>query len=115
MDVVEPWAAHLARPFDSALRVSGPGARGCGGMNGLTTPPIQSLKYMYELFSRLIRGLRLVSHVLAFVGLLALAVVVGCGGGEPSVSPTSTPVPTIAPTATLSPTQESTEAPTPIP
>ena len=56
---------------------------------------------------------RLVLFVLA--GLLALAVVVGCGEGEPSVSPTSTPVPTIAPTATLSPTQESTEAPTPTP
>ena len=49
------------------------------------------------------------------VGLLALAVVVGCGGEEPTVGPTSTPVPTVAPTATLAPTLESTEAPTPTP
>ena len=56
---------------------------------------------------------RLVLFVLA--GLLALAVLVGCGGGEPSVSPTSTPVPTIAPTATLAPVQTPTEAPTPTP
>ena len=56
---------------------------------------------------------RLVLFVLA--GLLALAVVVGCGEGEPSVSPTSTPVLTIAPTATLAPTQEAAEAPAPTP
>ncbi len=59
------------------------------------------------------RGLKLT--LLAFVGLLALAVVVGCGGVEPTVSPTSTPVPTVAPTAILAPTQESTETPTPTP
>ena len=56
---------------------------------------------------------RLVLFVLA--GLLALAVVVGCGGGEPSVSPTSTPVPTAPPTATLVPVQTPADTLTPTP
>ena len=57
---------------------------------------------------------RLVLFVLA--GLLALAVVVGCGGELATEAvPTSTPVPTAAPTATLAPIQESTEVPTPTP
>ena len=55
---------------------------------------------------------------LALATLLALALVVACGGasGTEAVSTaTSTPVPIALPTATLAPTQESTEAPIPTP
>ncbi len=47
--------------------------------------------------------------------LLALTLILACGGGEPTAAPTATPVPTTVPTATLAPTQESTEAPSPTP
>ena len=59
---------------------------------------------------------RLVLFVLA--GLLALAVVVGCGGGlatEVVPTATSTPVPTAAPTVTLAPVQTPEEDATPDP
>ena len=52
---------------------------------------------------------------LAFVGLLALALVVACGGSKSTITPTSTPAPTAAPTVTLPTTEEPTAAITPTP
>ena len=48
---------------------------------------------------------------LALVGLLTLALVVACGGREPTVAPTSTPVPTVVPTATLDSVRTPVDAP----
>ena len=53
---------------------------------------------------------------MALAGLLALALVVGCGGGsatEAVPTPTSTSVPSVGATAALVPTQEVTSAPAP--
>ena len=47
---------------------------------------------------------------MALIALLALTLVVACGGGEPTVAPTSTPVPTIAPTATIGSVQAPADA-----
>ena len=52
--------------------------------------------------------------LIALVALLALTLVLACGGGpatEAVPTPTSSPVPTAAPTATLVPTQEATSSP----
>ena len=47
--------------------------------------------------------------------LLALTLILACGGGEPTAAPTATPAPTTVPTATLAPVQTLTEATTPPP
>ena len=52
---------------------------------------------------------------LALIALLALTLVVACGGNEPTVAPTSTPVPTIAPTATIGSVQAPADALSPTP
>ena len=52
---------------------------------------------------------------LALAALVALTLVMACGGSEPTVAPTSTPVPAVVPRATLAPVQTPVDVLSPTP